>query len=167
MQSINKNIKLLFGSMAIGAGVGLVVRQWRKRRRRRKAEESFKTVVLFSLEPLIQTGDHEWESLSGRVVFKQICAKLALAGYPPSDVGDIEEAHQCVLHVDGDPIFLTMKDGEGDREEWAIYVSRSLGTGQKLGPAPKDSKALRDFLRELGYAVNALQDSRDVRWRKR
>lgn len=167
MQSIDKNVKLIFGSVALGAVVGLVARRWRRRRKQRKAEESFKTVVLFSLEPVIHTAGHEWEGLSGRAIFKQLCSKLAVSGYPPSDVGDIEETHQCVLHVDGDPIFLTMKDGEGDRKEWAIYVSRSLGTAKEPGPTPDDSEALRQFLVELGYAVNAIEESRDVRWRPR
>lgn len=167
MNTISKNAKLVVGSVAVGAVVGLVARRWRKRRARRKAEESFKTVALFSLEPLIHTGAHEWERLSGRAIFKQLCARLTASGYPPSDVGNIEEAHQCVLHVDGNPIFLTMKDGEGPRQEWAIFVSRSLGTAQKPGPVPADSQPIRSFLVELDHAINSLEETRDVRWRRR
>ena len=167
MQGIKKNVKLMVGTAAVGAAVGLIARRWTRRRKKRKAEESYKTVVLFSLEPLIHTGDHAWEKLSGRSIFKQICSKLAVSGYPPSDVGDIERSHQCVLHVDGDPVFLTMKGGEGERQEWAVYVSRSLGRANEPGPPPQDTEALRAFLVELGYAVNAVEESRDVRWRAR
>ncbi len=161
---VTRRTKLLLGSFAVGAGVVLTARAV-KRWRAGRGSSGLRSVARFGVRAMAHRQDAVWEGLAGRSLFKQLCAQLASAGYPPSDIGDIEAAHQCVVHVGKSSLYLTMQPT--DHYEWDIILSRSLGSAHSPGPAPKNRAPVRRFLSVLDQALNALDETEEVRWLRR
>ncbi len=162
MHAIGKRTKFLVGVAVVGAGAALTARAWKRWRAR--GASGLRTVARFGVLASAHRRDAGWEGLAGRALFKQLCAQLAVAGYPPSDHGDIEVAHECELFVVNAPVYLTMRSVD---HEWEVVVSSSPAVGTEPGPPPKNTASLRRFLETLDQALSALEETEEIRWLRR
>lgn len=153
----------MVGAAVVGAGAALAVRAWR-RWRSHDGLDDLRTVARCAVIAAAHRRDAGWEGLAGRALFKQLCARLALEGYPPSDHGDIAALHECVLHAEGVPIYLVMRPVDRD---WEVVVSRTPSVDGRPGLPPRRDATTRRFLGALDRALHALEETEEIRWLRR
>ena len=117
------------------------------------------------MEPMVRGEDAEWETLLGRAFFKRLCTALTMAGYPASDVGDIDQAHCCEVVVGRTPVYLTLTTSADDRTRWVLTASGRRPKGRRPGPPPADTFEARAFLGTLGRTMRDLVGVDEIGWR--
>ncbi len=158
--------KAIVAAIAVGLGVGLIGRRLLRRRARRLSKKSFQTVAFFSVTPLIHEEDADWETLPGRALFKRLCTALTMAGYPASDVGDIDAAHCCEVVAGGAPLFVTLTSSPDNGARWVLSVSgQRPKKGRHPAPPPADTFETRAFLGTLGRTLRDLVGVDEISWR--
>jgi len=160
---ISPKTKLILGSVAAGALVGLAARGIARRLRARKDRRGLRTVATFEVQGEAAVVDAEWEALPGRALFKRLCSELAALGFAPSDSGDIEASHECFVHVDEEPLYVAMQRGG---QGWVVVAGRRRARRQPIS-TPADTAGVRRFLSALDGALRELSGPHGPTWHRR